>query len=58
MDKIKGNVDIMMISETKLDNTFPNGQFLIDGFSEPIRLDRLDKFFKQLNVENRKNYNN
>ena len=40
MDKIKGNVDIMMISETKLDNTFPNGQFLIDGFKEPIRLDR------------------
>ena len=30
----------MMISETKLDNTFPNGQFLIDGFNEPIRLDR------------------
>ena len=29
-----------MISETKLDNTFPNGQFLIDGFNEPIRLDR------------------
>ena len=40
VDKIKGNVDIMMISETKLDNTFPNGQFLIDGFNEPIRLDR------------------
>ena len=32
--------DIMMISEIKLDNTFPNGQFLIDGFNEPIRLDR------------------
>ena len=38
--KIKGNVDIMMISETKLDNTFPTGQFLLDGFNEPIRLDR------------------
>ena len=35
-----GNVDIMMISETKLDNTFPNGQFLIDGFNEPIRTDK------------------
>ena len=32
--------DIMMISEIKLDNTFPNGQFLIDGFNESIRLDR------------------
>ena len=40
VDKIKGNVDIMMISGTNLDNTFPNGQFLIDGFNEPIRLDR------------------
>ena len=28
-----------MISETKLDNTFPNGQFLIDGFNKAIRLD-------------------
>ena len=29
-----------MISETKLDDSFPIGQFLIDNFSEPIRLDR------------------
>ena len=41
VDKIKGNVNMMMISETKLDNTFPNGQFLIDGFNEPIRLNRI-----------------
>ena len=40
VDRIKGNVDITMISETKLDNTFPNGQFLIDDFNEAIRLDR------------------
>ena len=38
--KIKGNVDIMMISEMRLDNTFPVWPFLIDGFNEPIRLDR------------------
>ena len=25
VDKIEKNVDIKMISETKLDNTFPNG---------------------------------
>ena len=31
VDKVKGNVDIMMISERQLDNTFANGQFLIDG---------------------------
>ena len=32
-----------MISETKLDNTFPNGHFLIYGFNEPIRLGRNKK---------------
>ena len=29
----------MMISETKLDNTFPKEWFLIDGFHELVRLD-------------------
>ena len=37
---IKDNVDILLISETKLDDTYPVGQFLIEGYSEPIRLDR------------------
>ena len=31
---------IMMISETKLDNTVPNVQFSIDRFNESIRQDR------------------
>ena len=29
-----------MVSETNLDNSFPVGQFLIDGHGPPIRLDR------------------
>ena len=29
-----------MISETKIDETFPKGYFLIEGFSTPYRLDR------------------
>ena len=29
-----------MISETKLDETFPEGQFLMDGFTPPYRMDR------------------
>ena len=29
-----------MISETKIDESFPNSQFLIDNFSLPYRLDR------------------
>ena len=31
---------ILLVSETKLDNSFPVGQFLIDGYGPPIRLDR------------------
>ena len=40
VQKITGNVDILMISETKLDNSFPEGQFLIEGYSKPYRIDR------------------
>ena len=29
-----------MLSETKLDDTFPTAQFLVNGFSEPYRRDR------------------
>ena len=32
-------VDILVLSETKLDSTFPSIQFLINGFSVPHRLD-------------------
>ena len=39
-DQIKGNIDILMISETKIDDTFPYSQFVIKGFSTPYRLDR------------------
>ena len=38
--KITDNVDILMISETKLDNCFPEGQFLIEGYSKPYGTDR------------------
>jgi len=37
---IKDNVDILLISETKLDDSFPSGQFFLDGYEEPVRLDR------------------
>ena len=37
---IKDNIDILMISETKLDDTFPSGQFFIEGYAKPLRLDR------------------
>ena len=37
---IRGKIDILLISETKIDCTFPKPQFFIEGFSEPHRLDR------------------
>ena len=39
-DMISGKVDIFLISESKLDDTFPKSQFLLEGYSEPFRLDR------------------
>ena len=39
-DQIQGNIDVLLVSETKIDNSFPNGNFLIDGFSTPYRLNR------------------
>ena len=33
-------VDIFVISETKIDNSFPVGEFEIEGYSTPLRLDR------------------
>ena len=38
--KVIGNVDNFVISETKLDASFPIEQFKIPGFSTPFRRDR------------------
>ena len=38
--QVKGNIDILMASETKIGNSFPVGNFVIGGFSRPYRLDR------------------
>ena len=35
-----GNVDILMLSETKLDSSFPEDQFKIPGYSALYRIDR------------------
>ena len=37
---IKRNIDFLVLAETKIDSSFPNAQFRIDGFSIPFRLDR------------------
>ena len=41
--QIKGKVDVLIISETKIDDTSPIGQFLIEGFCTPYRIDRNSK---------------
>ena len=38
--QIKGNVDVLVMSETKLDESFPEGQFKIPGFATLFRKDR------------------
>ena len=37
---IEDNIDVLMISETKLDESFPTSQFMINGLRAPFRLDR------------------
>ena len=37
---VQDKLDILLISETKVDPSFPSSQFAIDGFSSPFRLDR------------------
>ena len=38
--RVKDNIDVLMVSKTKIDNSFPVGNFVIDGFCTPYRLDR------------------
>ena len=41
---VGSNLDILMVSETQIDDTFPESQFLIKGFSKQFfRLDRTAK---------------
>ena len=38
---IGNNIDVLLISETKLDPSFPSSKFILDGFTPPYRLDRM-----------------
>ena len=37
---ISNNIDILLLSETKIDDSFPDAQFFMQGFHIPYRLDR------------------
>ena len=48
---------MQMVSETKIDDTFPESQFLIEGFSKPgnllyIREDIACRYTKQITLNN------
>ena len=40
---VRGKVDLLFISESKIDASFPTAQFMIPGFTLPFRKDRNDK---------------
>ena len=37
---VQNKIDVLMISETKIDESCPSYEFEIEGFSTPLRLDR------------------
>ena len=37
---VNGFVDVLLITECKLDDSFPTAQFHMQGYSSPFRLDR------------------
>ena len=37
---IGNNIDVLVLTETKLDSSFPTSQFLLEGFTTPYRMDR------------------
>ena len=37
---VKDHIDVLMLSETKLDDSFPQAQFQMSGYSMPYRLNR------------------
>ena len=39
-ETVSQNLDILMVAETKIDDSFPKEQFHIEGYADPLRLDR------------------
>ena len=55
MEKIQGNIDLLMIAKVKLDNTFPRGHFHIGGSGLPIKIDRNQKWWRDYALRLEKN---
>ena len=39
-EAVLGNIDILTVSETKIEMSFPTSQFVIQGFAATFKLDR------------------
>ena len=39
-EQINDSIDILLISKTKLDDSFPDSQFFIEGYHAPFRFNR------------------
>ena len=39
-EAVRGNIDILLVTETKLDSSFPSAQFHMHGYTTPYCLDR------------------
>ena len=37
---LQGNIDILVLTETKIDSYFSSNQLILEGYSKPFRLDR------------------
>ena len=37
---VENKIDVLVTAKTKIDESFPSNQFLIEGFSTPFRTDR------------------
>ena len=66
-EQIKGNADVLIISETKIDDSFPVDQFLIEGLCTPesvredissnlitVDINLIGNFYVELNLRNNK----
>ena len=43
LKEVIGNkIDILLISEEKLDGTFPSSKIILEGFTPPYRIDRME----------------
>ena len=52
---VTGKIDVLVLTETHLDGSFPTEQFLIEGFKTPYRQDR-NKFGGGVMIYIRKTY--